>query len=675
MNVLIALALPALIAGTTFDPDGRTQSDLNAAINSLLHANAFASFRTSGRCGPIDSPMYSNHGCDLSSIKTCCTPAGTCEVAVWTESQCIGEGFHDHADHAKCRGGEGYERPQHYDPAVEFPCAHRDVRADQTYKDPTHDASTYFDAPINEGKKQTVELQSLLAAYKQRKIASALEVGRGAQAVSSTKEGAAAIAKLTSLGEEVEEAASRLAEQKKSMGIETSHADFVDFVKQSPAHLNALHAALGAEDEDVNVLMRNFMWMGTAANTDTLAGVRKTERPRFMLLAGENKKYFDHNIEGLNRSFEMAIDAGCTAAWDTVYDEFGVPRAPRVAISMTMNTLGYDPTWWASQEVPPEPYDYRIQWNLEVLSNKKVFTATALSKLSSRSLLDSVWDFTEMQANVLTKCTHRPVFFLPLWLAVGDRFLKMAMQPVPPVTPSSEPAPPFTIAKFVTSHRAQVGWGPGSLILFYGARNDGRASMCDAVATELTSMLNTGQTVNAHDICTFSLWGERKERALARADVIWYDEYFFDAPVSVHRLNELMARGKTVVHVTTGSPWAEAVYQEAGVVFVPSDANKIAVELLRYAKDSAARHVIAQKERAWLLKKSSEIAPLCEALKRVPVTPNAKTYPSHAKACLPEELSRMFIGEVDGSLDGGKLKTKLKTEGETATVEEAPFRR
>jgi hypothetical protein len=188
-------------------------------------------------------------------------------------------------------------------------------------------------------------------------------------------------------------------------------------------------------------------------------------------------------------------------------------------------------------------------------------------------------------------------------------------------------------------------------------------------------MLNTGQTVNAHDICTFSLWGERKERVLARADVIWYDEYFFDAPVSVHRLNELMARGKTVVHVTTGSPWAEAVYQEAGVVFVPSDANKIAVELLRYAKDSAARHVIAQKERAWLLKKSSEIAPLCEALKRVPVTPNAKTYPSHAKACLPEELSRMFQGEVDGSLDGGKLKTKLKTEGETTTVEEAPFRR
>ena len=201
MNLLIALALPALIAGTTID--GRTQSDLDAAINSLLHANAFTHFHADGLCGGDG-----NAGCDPSSIKTCCTPAGTCEVTVWTESQCIGEGFHDHADHAKCRGGEGYERPQHYDPAVEFPCAHRDVRADQTYKDPTHDASTYFDAPINEGKKQTVELQSLLAAYKQRKIASALELGE----LGATKEGAAAVAKLTSLGKEAEEAASRLAE-------------------------------------------------------------------------------------------------------------------------------------------------------------------------------------------------------------------------------------------------------------------------------------------------------------------------------------------------------------------------------------------------------------------------------------------------------------------------------
>ena len=201
MNLLIALALPALIAGTTID--GRTQSDLDAAINSLLHANAFTHFHADGLCGGDG-----NAGCDPSSIKTCCTPAGTCEVTVWTESQCIGEGFHDHADHAKCRGGEGYERPQHYDPAVELSCAHRDVRADQTYKDPTHDASTYFDAPINEGKKQTVELQSLLAAYKQRKIASALELGE----LGATKEGAAAVAKLTSLGKEAEEAASRLAE-------------------------------------------------------------------------------------------------------------------------------------------------------------------------------------------------------------------------------------------------------------------------------------------------------------------------------------------------------------------------------------------------------------------------------------------------------------------------------
>jgi hypothetical protein len=253
MNLLIALALPALIASTTIDLDSRTQSDLDAAINSLLHANAFTHFHADGHCGG-----HGNHGCDPSSIKTCCTPAGTCEVTVWTKSQCIGEGFHDHADHAKCRGGEGYERPQLYDPAVEFPCAHRDVRADQTYKDPTHDASTYFDAPINEGKKQTVELQSLLAAYKQRKIASALEVGRGAQAVSSTKEGAAAIAKLSSLSEQAKEAVSRLAEQKKSMGIETSHADSVNFIKQSPAHLNALHAALGAEDEDVNALLRGL---------------------------------------------------------------------------------------------------------------------------------------------------------------------------------------------------------------------------------------------------------------------------------------------------------------------------------------------------------------------------------------------------------------------------------
>ena len=259
MTLLIALALPTLIASTTIDLNSRTQSDLDAAINSLLHANAFTHFHADGHCGG-----HGNHGCDPSSIKTCCTPAGTCEVAVWTESQCIGEGFHDHADHAKCRGGEGYERPQLYDPAVEFglglgfPCAHRDVRADQTYKDPTHDSSTYFDAPINEGKKQTVELQSLLAAYKQRKIASALGVGRGTQAVSSTKEGAAAIAELTSRGEEAEEAASRLAEQKKSMGIETSHADFIDFVERSPAHLNALHAALGAEDEDVNAMLRGL---------------------------------------------------------------------------------------------------------------------------------------------------------------------------------------------------------------------------------------------------------------------------------------------------------------------------------------------------------------------------------------------------------------------------------
>jgi U3 small nucleolar ribonucleoprotein component len=128
------------------------------------------------------------------------------------------------------------------------------VRADQTYKDPTHDASTYFDAPINEGTKQTVELQSLLAAYKQRKIASAFELS----SPSSTKEGASAIAKLTLLSEKAEEAVSRLAEQKKSMGIATSHADFIDFIKQSPAHLNALHAALGAEDEDINALLKRM---------------------------------------------------------------------------------------------------------------------------------------------------------------------------------------------------------------------------------------------------------------------------------------------------------------------------------------------------------------------------------------------------------------------------------
>jgi hypothetical protein len=42
------------------------------------------------------------------------------------------------------------------------------------------------------------------------------------------------------------------------MGIETSHADFIDFVNQSPAHLNALHAALGAEDKDVNALLRGL---------------------------------------------------------------------------------------------------------------------------------------------------------------------------------------------------------------------------------------------------------------------------------------------------------------------------------------------------------------------------------------------------------------------------------
>ena len=245
MNLLISLVLPALIAGTTIDLDSRIQSDLDAAINSLLHANAFTHFHADGHCGPA----FGNHGCDPSSIKTCCTPAGTCEVTVWMESQCVGEGFHDHADHAKCRGGERYERPQFYDPAVEFPCAHRDVRADQTYNNPTHDASTYFDAPINEGKKQTVELQSLLAAYKQRKIASALEGSSG---------GAAAIAELTSLGKKAEEAAIRLAEQKKSMGIETSHTDFIDFVERSPAHLNALHAALGAEDEDVYAVLRGL---------------------------------------------------------------------------------------------------------------------------------------------------------------------------------------------------------------------------------------------------------------------------------------------------------------------------------------------------------------------------------------------------------------------------------
>jgi hypothetical protein len=42
------------------------------------------------------------------------------------------------------------------------------------------------------------------------------------------------------------------------MGIETSHADFIDFVEQSPAHLNALHAALGAEDEDINALLKRM---------------------------------------------------------------------------------------------------------------------------------------------------------------------------------------------------------------------------------------------------------------------------------------------------------------------------------------------------------------------------------------------------------------------------------
>ena len=252
-QMLLLLALSVAIAGTTIDLDAAAahiQNDLDAATNILLHANAFTHFRVDGHCGG-----ERNHGCDPSSMKTCCTPEGTCEVTAWSESQCVGEGFHDHADHDKCRGGDGYARPKFYDPAVEFPCAHRDVRADQTYKAPTHVASAYFDAPINEGKKQTVELQSLLAAYKQRKIASALKIGRGVQAAHSSKEGAAAIAKLTSLGEEAEEVASRLAEHKRSMGIETSHTDFINFVKQSSAHLNALHAVLGAEDDDLNKII------------------------------------------------------------------------------------------------------------------------------------------------------------------------------------------------------------------------------------------------------------------------------------------------------------------------------------------------------------------------------------------------------------------------------------
>ena len=50
--VLISLALLSLIAGTTFDLAGRTQSDLDEAINSLLHANAFTHFHADGLCVP-----------------------------------------------------------------------------------------------------------------------------------------------------------------------------------------------------------------------------------------------------------------------------------------------------------------------------------------------------------------------------------------------------------------------------------------------------------------------------------------------------------------------------------------------------------------------------------------------------------------------------------------------
>ena len=250
MHAFFLLALPPLVEATTIDLEAaatRISSDIDAAINSLLHANAFTNFRADGHCGST----YDDAGCDPSSMKTCCSPQGMCVAKIWAETECVGKDFHNHEDHPKCRDPHGH--------AVEFPCAHRDVRADQTYKAPTHDASTYFDAPINAGKKQTAELQSLLAAYKQRKFASALAMGWDTAATPPTaqrqRDGVAIMGRLGYLGEQAKEAASRLAEEKKRMGIETTHTDFIDFVAQSPAHLNALHAALGAEDEDVNELM------------------------------------------------------------------------------------------------------------------------------------------------------------------------------------------------------------------------------------------------------------------------------------------------------------------------------------------------------------------------------------------------------------------------------------
>ena len=94
MHAFFLLALPSLVAAATIHLEAaatRISSDIDAAINSLLHANAFTNFRADGHCGST----YDDAGCDPSSMKTCCSPQGMCVAKIWAETECVGKDFHN----------------------------------------------------------------------------------------------------------------------------------------------------------------------------------------------------------------------------------------------------------------------------------------------------------------------------------------------------------------------------------------------------------------------------------------------------------------------------------------------------------------------------------------------------------------------------------------------------
>ena len=275
-SVAIAVSLTADAAresSPSFKDSPNLRSKIGAQLNEaedflvhLLHSNGFTRHRHDGRCGPQNG----NAGCDPSSMKTCCTPEGMCVGKICFGSgcynerdilQCEGGGSHDHEDHAKCR-----QRPQFYDPAEDVPCAHADARG-AVASMRGDEAAAYFSAPIQDGEPRSVELRSLLASYKKRKIHDAVKMGWYAPECPSASGGSCVdarmrekvVGKLGYLEQQNLEEIGKVAHLKKSMGIETSDANFVQFAATKPQHLGALHAAMAAEDAVVNEqLLRLF---------------------------------------------------------------------------------------------------------------------------------------------------------------------------------------------------------------------------------------------------------------------------------------------------------------------------------------------------------------------------------------------------------------------------------